>query len=89
MDTFAGLPLRLQLCSPSISKDSYTGDYLGKYATRHSHWFILPVNNLDPLFTKRVVKQEGGNKLGGEIVTNERVMCRVAYLVARNHMSVA
>jgi hypothetical protein len=27
--------------------------------------------------------QEGGNAIGGEVVTNERVMCRVAYLVAR------
>ena len=27
--------------------------------------------------------QEGSNELGGEVITNERVMCRMAYLVAR------
>ncbi|KAJ9486164.1 hypothetical protein VN97_g7175 [Penicillium thymicola] len=27
--------------------------------------------------------QEGGSEIGGEVVTNERVMCRMAYLVAR------
>ncbi|KOS38990.1 hypothetical protein ACN38_g10186 [Penicillium nordicum] len=26
---------------------------------------------------------EGSNELGGEVTTNERVMCRMAYLVAR------
>ncbi|KOS39211.1 hypothetical protein ACN38_g9949 [Penicillium nordicum] len=25
--------------------------------------------------------QEGSNELGGEVITNERVMCRMAYLV--------
>ena len=29
--------------------------------------------------------QEGGNELDGEVVTNERVMCRVAYLNARRY----
>ncbi|KOS36690.1 hypothetical protein ACN38_g12553 [Penicillium nordicum] len=27
--------------------------------------------------------QEGSNELAGEVITNERVMCRMAYLVAR------
>ena len=26
---------------------------------------------------------EGSNELGGEVITKKRVMCRVAYLIAR------
>ena len=35
------------------------------------------------LFISIQMLQEGGNEIDGEVVANERVMCRMAYLVAR------